>query len=174
MLLRVDVVDQAIQKARCNSNSCNERVILLDAGGEKLTQPKVNTLATAYDHLILICAHYEGIDQRIREFIDEELSIGDYVLTGGELPAMIIVDSVVRLLPGVLGKDDSSVYESFQSKDKQTLGLLEYPQYTKPVEYNGLKVPEILVSGHHKRIAVWREEEGRKRTKKNRPDLLKR
>jgi tRNA (guanine37-N1)-methyltransferase len=174
MLLRVDVVDQAIQKARCTHNSCKERVILLDAGGEKLIQPKVNTLAATYDHLILICAHYEGIDHRIRNFIDEEISIGDYVLTGGELPAMILTDAVIRLLPGVLGKDDSSVYESFQSRDKQTVGLLEYPQYTKPTVYKGLQVPETLLSGHHKHIANWRVEESEKRTKKNRPDLFKR
>lgn len=170
MLLRVDVIDKAIQAARCNSK-CNERVILLDAGGETLTQQKAHTFTT-FDHLILICGHYEGVDARISNFIDEEISIGDYVLTGGELPAMVITDTVARLLPGVLGKHESSYDESFQPDPLDSSLSVEYPQYTKPALYKGVTVPEVLVSGHHKHIAQWREQERKKRTKKNRPDLL--
>jgi tRNA (guanine37-N1)-methyltransferase len=117
--------------------------------------------------LLFLCGSYEGFDERVREqLVDDELSIGDYVLTNGNLPAMVIIDAVARLLPGVLGDDESSQEESFSN------GLLEYPHYTRPAEYRGMKVPEILLSGHHAQIAAWREEQSRRRTQERRPDLL--
>lgn len=120
-----------------------------------------------YDHLIFLCGHYEGVDQRILDtLIDEEISIGDYVLTGGELPAMVVIDAVSRLVDGVLGSNESSSIESFEN------GLLEYPQYTKPREFMGMEVPEILISGNHQKINEWRYQKSLEITKKNRPDLL--
>ncbi|MBU1144809.1 MAG: tRNA (guanosine(37)-N1)-methyltransferase TrmD [Firmicutes bacterium] len=118
------------------------------------------------EHLILICGHYEGFDERIRAFVDEEVSIGDFVLTGGEIAAMTIIDSVVRLLPDVLGSEESFTQDSFYE------GLLEYPQYTRPQEFMGIKVPDVLISGNHQEIEKWRKEESLKRTKERRPDLL--
>lgn len=121
-----------------------------------------------YGHLVLLCGHYEGIDERIiEEIVDDEISIGDYVLTGGELPAMVVIDSVSRLVPGVLSSDEAYMEESHYN------GLLEYPQYTRPYEYNGNKVPDILLSGHHANIQKWRRQQALKRTFKKRPDLLK-
>lgn len=165
MVMRVDVVKKAIDSVA--NHKKGEKVILLDPTGITFTQAKAKDFAK-FSHLILICGHYEGIDDRIKEFVDERLSIGDYVLTGGELPAMVVVDSVVRLLPGVLGKDKSSENESFEKN------LLEYPQYTRPYKFKGKKVPTVLLSGNHKEIDKFRENEAWKRTKKIRPDLLKR
>ncbi|MDD4980335.1 MAG: tRNA (guanosine(37)-N1)-methyltransferase TrmD [Candidatus Omnitrophica bacterium] len=143
------------------------KVILLCPRGEKLNQRVAQKLAKC-KHLILICGHYEGIDERVRlSLVDEEISIGDYVLTGGELPAMVLVDALVRLIPGVLGDKNSLNFESF------TGNLLEYPQYTRPANYQGMKVPAILLSGNHKKIAQWRKKQALKITKKSRPDLLK-
>ena len=143
------------------------KVILLCPQGERLTQ-KVAKRLVKYKHLILLCGHYEGIDERVRAYLaDEELSIGDYVLTGGELPAMVLVDCLVRLLPGVLGDKNSLKFESFKDN------LLEYPQYTRPANFRGMKVPAILLSGDHKKIEIWRKKESIKRTKQRRPDLLK-
>jgi tRNA (guanine37-N1)-methyltransferase len=123
---------------------------------------------SAFSQLVLICGHYEGVDERIRQhLVDGEISVGDYVLTGGEIPAMVIVDAVSRLIPGVLGNNESVEAESF------SMGLLEYPQYTRPGEYNGWVVPDVLLSGHHREIAAWRRRESLKRTWKRRPDLLK-
>lgn len=168
MILRVDVVDRALRHAKTLS-SAKPHIILLDPAGSTFSQRHANSLRR-YDHLIFICGHYEGYDERIRTLVDEELSIGDYVLTGGELPAMIVADAVVRLLPGVIGEKGTSE-ESFTLQD-QSDTLLEYPQYTRPAEYNGMAVPEILVSGDHKKIDEWRRSEARKRTHKRRPDLL--
>lgn len=141
--------------------------IYLSPCGEQLKQKKVKSL-TDFDHLILLCGHYEGVDQRIIDLlIDEEISIGDYVLTGGELPAMVLIDSVSRYIPGVLGNMDSVVSESFSENN------LEYPQYTRPVEFMGLRVPEILISGDHAKVDKWREEQSEILTKKRRPDLKK-
>ena len=143
----------------------NTRVILLCPQGERLSQKVAQRLAK-YKHLILICGHYEGIDERVRQYlVDEEISIGDYVLTGGELPAMVLVDCLVRLIPGVLGDKNSLNFESFAGN------LLEYPQYTRPAHYRRMKVPAILLSGNHKKIAQWRQNQAIKRTKKIRPDL---
>ncbi len=120
------------------------------------------------EHIVLVCGHYEGYDERIREFlVDEEISIGDYVLTGGELGAMVVTDSVVRLLPGVLGNEQSAEHDSFST------GLLEHPHYTRPADFRGMPVPDVLLSGHHERIEEWRRKESLKRTWERRPDLLK-
>ena len=163
MVLRVDVVAPAIQEIR--QQNPEAKVILLTPQGEVYKQ----RMATTFTHesgIILVCGHYEGYDERIREYVDEEISIGDYVLTGGELAAAVIVDSVVRLLPGVLGDDASSVDESHSA------GLLEYPHFTRPPEYDGKKVPEILLGGNHKAIEEWRREQARYKTKLRRPDML--
>lgn len=163
MVLKVDVVVPAIIAIK--KLNPNAPVLLMTPQGEKYEQKKAATLAKE-SGLILICGHYEGYDERIREYTDQEISIGDYVLTGGELASMVIIDSVVRLLPGVLGDDTSSHDES------HTDGLLEYPQYTRPVEYDDKKVPEILMGGNHSEIEKWRKAESITRTKKRRPDLL--
>ena len=143
------------------------RVILMCPQGERFTQKKAEELAEE-EHLVFVCGHYEGYDERIREhLVTEELSIGDFVLTGGEIAAMAIADSVVRLLPNVLGNEDSPVMDSFST------GLLEHPQYTRPANFNGLEVPEVLLSGNHAKIDQWREEQSLIRTYERRKDLLK-
>lgn len=143
------------------------KVIYLSPQGRVLTQEVVKELSKE-KHLVLLCGHYEGIDERIiEEIVDEEVSIGDYVLTGGELPAMVLIDSVSRLIPGVLSNEESYSDESHYN------GLLEYPQYTRPVEFNGRRVPDILLSGHHANITRWRRKESIKRTYLKRPDLFK-
>jgi tRNA (guanine37-N1)-methyltransferase len=139
--------------------------ILLTPQGEALAQPVCKRVAR-FPHIILICGRYEGVDERIREMCDLELSIGDYVLTGGELPAMVLVDCVVRLLPGVLGDKNSLSFESFEGN------LLEYPQYTRPAEFRGKKVPGILLGGDHRKIEEWRRQQALQRTRERRPDLL--
>jgi len=145
------------------------RVILLTPQGRRLDQATVRELS-GRERLILVCGHYEGFDERIRTVADEELSIGDYVLTGGELPALVLIDAMARLLPGVLGADDGARDESFS--EGAMVGGLEYPQYTRPREFRGLPVPEVLLSGHHAEIARWRAEEARERTRTRRPELL--
>lgn len=164
----VDAVkDEAPQSTGEVAEKKPARVILMCPQGETFTQKKAEELAKE-DHLVFICGHYEGYDERIREhLVTDELSIGDYVLTGGELPAMVIIDSVVRLLPGVLGNEMSAVTDSFST------GLLEYPHYTRPAEFRGWKVPDILLSGHHANIEVWRREQALKRTWERRPEMLK-
>lgn len=140
--------------------------ILLTPQGVPYSQKEANELSST-NHLILICGHYEGFDERVRTLVDKEISIGDYVLTGGEIPAMVICDSVIRLLPGALGKEESYQQDSFYE------GLLEYPQYTRPYEFQGMRVPDVLISGNHQEIEKWRKEESLKRTRSRRPDLLK-
>lgn len=173
MVLRVDVVESAINFVRNTKNS-RERIILLDPQGKVMNQKIIKKLVK-YEHLILICAHYEGIDERVRKLVDEEISIGDYILTGGELPAMVLTDTIVRLLPGVLGKDKSSISESFQEiiSNGKKIKVLEYPQYTRPDIYKNMQVPKILLSGDHEKIAKWRDRQSLIKTKKRRPDLLK-
>lgn len=161
MLMTLQPLDDAITKLK----EKNSKVILLSPQGEKFTQKKAIKLAKE-SHLILICGHYEGIDARIENYIDEELSIGDYVLTGGEIPAMIVSDAVIRLVPGVI-HEDSSEEDSLQN------GWLKYPQYTKPNDYKGHLVPDVLLSGNHQEIMKWREEMRLKNTVLKRPDLLK-
>jgi tRNA (guanine37-N1)-methyltransferase len=147
MVMRVDILHKAIMELKKE----NTTVIILDAGGKKFSQEKAVELSHK-DHLILICGHYEGIDHRIHEhYVDEIISIGDYVLSGGEIPSMVLVDSITRLIPGVLGNEQSLLEESHNN------GAVEYPQYTRPEEYNGIKVPEILLSGDHKKIDAWRK-----------------
>ncbi len=142
------------------------RVVLLCPQGERYTQKKAEEFAKE-EHLIFICGHYEGYDERIREHVvTDEISIGDFVLTGGELGAMVIIDSVVRLLPGVLGNVDSPILDSYSS------GLLEHPHYTRPADFRGMKVPDPLISGNHKKIDEWRMKESLRRTWIRRPDLL--
>lgn len=169
MVLRFDVMLRALTDIKTKlqvESSSSSKVILLTPQGQVYKQATALELSKV-DNLILICGHYEGFDERIREYVDLEISIGDYVLTGGEIPAMILVDSVARLLPGVLGDDTSSHDESHSE------GLLEYPQYTRPPEHDGKTVPEILLSGNHPKIDEWRREQAIVRTKERRPDLLK-
>jgi tRNA (guanine37-N1)-methyltransferase len=162
MLLKPEPIFEAVESLARE----NTRVILLSPSGRTFNQAIARDLA-GYEHLLLISGHYEGFDERVREQLaDDELSIGDYVLTNGALPVMVIVDAVTRLLPGVLGDDTSTHEESFNH------GLLEYPQYTRPAEFRGMKVPEVLLSGNHAEIARWRAEQSRLRTQERRPDLL--
>jgi len=162
MLLKPEPIFEAVESLARE----NTRVILLSPAGRKFDQSIARELAQQ-EHLLFVTGHYEGFDERIREALaDDELSIGDYVLTNGALPAMVVIDAVTRLLPGALGDDASSHDESFSH------GLLEYPQYTRPAEFRGMKVPERLVSGNHAEIARWRAEQARLRTKERRPDLM--
>ena len=162
MVIRPDVVYDAYNSIE----NKDAKVIYMSPKGKVLNQEKVKQLSNQ-KHLIIVCGHYEGIDQRVLdEIVDEEISIGDYVLTGGELPAMVLIDSVSRYVKGVLN-DESTSEESFSNN------LLEYPQYTRPEEFRGKKVPEVLISGHHENIKKWREEKSMEITRNNRPDLLK-
>ena len=162
MVMRADVVYDAYKSVRDEKS----KVIFLSPQGKKLNQAKVQELSRE-EHLILLCGHYEGVDQRVLdEIVDEEISIGDYVLTGGELPAMVMVDAISRLVPGVLHNNVSAEFESFQDN------LLEYPQYSRPEEWHGKKVPPVLMSGHHANIEKWRREQSILRTYERRPDLL--
>ncbi|MTD30265.1 tRNA (guanosine(37)-N1)-methyltransferase TrmD [Planomicrobium sp. YIM 101495] len=163
MVLKPEPVFEAVETI---SAGRTPRVILLCPQGERFTQKKAEELSAEED-LIFICGHYEGYDERIREhLVTDELSVGDFVLTGGEMAALPIIDSIVRLLPGVLGNADSPVLDSFST------GLLEHPHYTRPADFRGWKVPDVLTSGNHARVDAWREEQTLKRTLKRRPDLL--
>jgi len=167
MVLRVDVLDRALQAVQA-MDARRGTVIYLSPQGELLTDRLARELAT-HPRLILVCGRYEGVDERFVEHcVDREISIGDYVLTGGELPAMVLIDAVARHVPGVLGDEASAAEDSFAD------GLLEHPQYTRPAEYRGWKVPDVLLSGHHAKIAEWRREQRIERTKKRRPDLYQR
>jgi tRNA (guanine37-N1)-methyltransferase len=144
------------------------RVVLLSAQGQVLTQALAQDLSQDDLQLVLLCGRYEGVDERVSDaLVTDEISIGDYVLSGGEPAAMVLIDAVVRLLPGALGSETSALYESFSE------GLLDYPQYTRPPEFRGLKVPEVLLSGNHAEIARWREQAALEKTRRKRPDLLK-
>lgn len=165
MVLKPEPIFHAVEHIESVTNS-SPRVILLCPQGERYTQKKAEQLARE-EHLLFICGHYEGYDERIREnLVTDEISIGDFVLTGGELAAMVVVDSIVRLLPGVLGNEDSPVLDSFST------GLLEHPHYTRPAEFRGMRVPDVLLSGNHKLIDEWRRKQSLKRTLERRPDLL--
>lgn len=167
MVMKVDVVFNAL-KALKKSKVKNEKlkIILLTPQGKVFNQNQAGRLAK-YDRLILISGRYEGFDERIRRLVDEEISIGDYILTGGELPAMVVIDVVARLVPGVVGKPQSLEEESFSA------GFLEYPQFTRPAEFQGMKVPKMLLSGDHRKIKKWRAAQALRRTKKRRPDLFR-
>lgn len=162
MILRVDVLEKAINKTKDNKKG--EKVILTSPQGNLFNQEKAIELSKL-NHLIIVCGHYEGTDSRLNSFVDEQISVGDFITTGGEIPAMLITDSIVRLVKGVL-KEKAINTESFPD-------LLEYPQYTKPRNFRGLKVPPVLLSGNHKKIKDYKETESIKLTKKLRPDLLK-
>lgn len=163
MILMVEPIYKALRDLK-NKNS---KVILMDPRGRTFNQKIAGNLAKE-KHLIFICGHYEGVDERVKKhLVDEEISIGDYVLTGGELPAMIIIDTLIRQIPGVLIKPEASSKESFSEN------LLEYPQYTRPANFKGWKIPEVLLSGNHRQIAEWRKKKALELTKKRRPDLLK-
>lgn len=161
MLLRAQPIYDTIDKIDAN----NPRVILLDPAGKTFNQSYAEELAQE-DELIFICGHYEGYDERIKQLVTDEISLGDFVLTGGELAAMIMVDATVRLIPNVIGKEASHQDDSFSS------GLLEYPQYTRPYDFRGMTVPDVLMSGHHENIRRWRLEESLRKTYLRRPDLL--
>ncbi|MHC0037188.1 tRNA (guanosine(37)-N1)-methyltransferase TrmD [Pseudoneobacillus sp. C159] len=164
MVLKPQPIFDAVEAL--NAPNAKARIILLCPQGERFNQKKAEELAKE-EHLIFICGHYEGYDERIREYlITDEISIGDYVLTGGELGAMVVIDSVVRLLPEVLGNEESHQKDSFST------GLLEHPHYTRPADFRGMKVPDILLSGNHKNIEEWRVRESLRRTFTRRPDLL--
>ncbi len=164
MILRADVLLKAVQSAKIRDTKTKQKVVLLSPHGKSFKQ-KIAKRFSKLDNLILICGHYEGFDERIKNYIDEEISVGDFILTGGELPAMLVTDSVVRLIKGAIAKG-SPEEESFSP-------LLEYPQYTKPAVFKGLHVPDILLSGNHKEIAKWRMEKSLQITRKLRPDLIK-
>lgn len=155
MLLKPEPLVAAIEEAKKRVSNPDSRVavILPTPRGKTYKQSSAKRFAAEYDDLIIVCPRYEGYDERVTEWVDEQFCIGNYVLTGGELPAMIIIDSVVRLLPGVLGGEMSAEVESFQDDDES----IEYPQYTRPEEFRGLKVPDVLLSGHHAAIATWRK-----------------
>jgi tRNA (guanine37-N1)-methyltransferase len=168
MVLKPEPAFAAVEAMRCDpAAGCKERIVLLTPQGRPFSQKIAAELARE-DHLILLCGHYEGVDERVREhLVDDEISIGDYVLTGGEVPAMVVVDAVGRLVPGVLGNEESPGSDSFSS------GLLEHPQYTRPAEFRSWRVPEVLISGDHEKVRRWRREQSLKRTLLRRPDLLK-
>ena len=167
MVLKPEPMYKAVRDvlARTEEYAANRRVLIMDPSGPTFNQAKAKELA-GYDQLIFICGHYEGFDARIYKLADEAISIGDFVLTGGELPAMVITDAVSRMLPGVLGHEDSAPTDSFYE------GLLEFPQYTRPREFEGMEVPEVLLNGDHAKIRQWRREQSLLVTKKYRPDLL--
>ncbi len=164
MVMKIEPVHRALQSAGLDAG-VKTRKVLLSASGRKLTQEKLKEYSRL-DSLILVCGRYEGFDERVLEYVDEEISIGDYVLSGGEIPALAVIEGTVRLLPGVLGNELSALNESFST------GILDFPQYTKPREYEGKNVPEELLSGNHKLIRRYRRKEALKKTLKNRPELL--
>jgi tRNA (guanine37-N1)-methyltransferase len=164
MIMNVEPIVRAIEEVKKDRPKAH--TILLSPGGSKFDQAKAQTLSEL-EEIILVCGRYEGVDERVHQnYVDEELSIGDYVLSGGEVPAMVIIEAVSRLLPGVLGHEEALTEESFNSP------MLEYPQYTRPREFRGISVPEILLSGHHENIRAWQREEALKKTARQRPDLL--
>jgi len=165
MLLKVQPVYDNIKAIEAEAPETKKRVILLDPAGKPFDQKMAEEFSTE-EHLVFICGHYEGYDERIRSLVTDEVSLGDYVLTGGELGAMVMIDATVRLLPEVLGNQTSA------QTDSHSTGLLEHPQYTRPAEFNGMKVPEVLMNGNHKLIEQWQLKESLRRTFQRRPDML--
>ncbi len=162
MVMKPEPLFEAVESVR--TEGC--RVVLMTPQGRPFRQAMAEELATV-EHVVFVCGHYEGVDERVRQaLVTDEISIGDYVLTNGALPSAVVVDAVVRLVPGVLGGEGATEDESFSQ------GLLEYPQYTRPPEYRGMKVPEMLLSGNHQAIADWRRQQAEERTRERRPDLL--
>ena len=168
MVLMPQPIFEAVEAIQSRHPSSRSRTLLMSPQGTPFTQQRARTMASELDRLILVCGRYEGVDERVREFlVDEEISIGDYVLTGGELPAMVILDAVSRLVPGVLGSSVSALEDSFSA------GALEHPQYTKPPVFRGHAVPEVLLSGNHAEIARWRQRKALEATEQKRPDLIR-
>ncbi len=168
MILMPGPIHEGVEAILAKRPGSKSRVILLSPQGSPFNQGEARRLARDYQQLVLVCGRYEGIDERVREFlVDEEISIGDYVLTGGELAAMVIIDAVSRLIPGVLGSERSAREDSFSD------GILEYPQYTRPAIYRGHAIPEVLLSGNHADIERWRREKALEATEKKRPDLVR-
>jgi tRNA (guanine37-N1)-methyltransferase len=166
MVMKPEPIFKAVEELKSKIEDRESKIILMSPAGRKFDQGMAAQFSKE-QHLIIICGHYEGVDHRVIEhLVDEEISIGDYVLTNGAIAAVVFVDAMVRLLPGVLGDEQSAADDSFSG------GLLEGPQYTRPSEFRGWKVPDVLLSGNHGEIAKWRKEQARERTKKNRPDLL--
>lgn len=165
MLLKVQPIYDNLQAIEEKNPETKKRVILLDPAGKQFDQKMAEEFSQE-EHLVFICGHYEGYDERIRSLVTDEVSLGDYVLTGGELGAMVMIDATVRLLPEVLGNQLSA------QTDSHSTGLLEHPQYTRPAEFNGMKVPEVLMNGNHKLIAEWQLKESLRRTYERRPDML--
>lgn len=166
MVLRVDIIAKALKSLKIKKGKKGQAVILMTPQGKVFNQGLAKKLLK-YKTIVLICGRYEGFDERVRSLVDMEISFGDFVLTGGEIPALAILDTVARLVPGVVGKEESLVQESFSES------MLEYPQYTRPEVFGRNKVPKILLSGNHAKIAQWRQAEALRKTKKQRPDLLK-
>lgn len=165
MLLKPEPIFKAIEKITEKHPDTNKRVILMDPAGKPFDQEMAEEFSKE-EHLVFICGHYEGYDERIRSLVTDEVSLGDYVLTGGELAAMVMVDATVRLLPGVVGNKDSIL------EDSHSTGLLEHPHYTRPASYKGMDVPEVLMNGNHAKIDEWRQKESLRRTFERRPDLI--
>ncbi|MBE9210442.1 tRNA (guanosine(37)-N1)-methyltransferase TrmD [Nostoc sp. LEGE 06077] len=163
MLMKPEPIFGAVESLPCLPR---REIILMSPQGQTINQPLLRELATNYDQLVVICGHYEGVDERVQHLVTREVSLGDFILTGGEIPAMALINGVVRLLPGTVGKVESLKSESFEE------GLLDYPQYTRPANFRGWKVPDVLLSGNHAAIARWRYEQQIKRTGNRRPDLL--
>lgn len=165
MLLTAQPIFSGLDAIETENPDTKKRVILLDPAGVPFTQSLAEELSEE-KHLVFICGHYEGYDERIRKLVTDEISLGDFVLTGGELGAMVVIDAAVRLLPEALGNDESA------KTDSHSTGFLEHPQYTRPAEFRGMKVPDVLISGNHKKIAEWQEKESLRRTYLRRPDML--
>lgn len=172
MVIKVDVVVNAINQLKTKNSELKTRILLMTPQGQKFTQEKAKELAKL-DEVIIIAGRFEGYDERIRDYVDEEISIGDYILTSGDLPAQIIIESASRMIPGFIERAESTAEESFSiTSTPSPKPLLEYPQYTRPEVFEGKKIPEILTSGNHPAVIKWRKEQSEKRTKERRPDLL--
>ncbi|MGE5298250.1 MAG: tRNA (guanosine(37)-N1)-methyltransferase TrmD [Acidobacteriaceae bacterium] len=165
MVLRVDIIARALKKLKFTKGKKDSWIILMTPQGKRFDQGLAKSLRK-FKRLALVCGRYEGFDERVRKIADMEISLGDFVLTGGEIPALAVLDTVARLVPGVVGKSESLVEESFSN------GLLEYPQYTRPEKFERMSVPKVLLTGNHAKISQWRTEQSQKRTAKKRPDLL--
>jgi tRNA (guanine37-N1)-methyltransferase len=173
MVLRVDIMSKALKSLKVKKGKRGQAIILLTPQGKTFNQ-KIARDLSKLKTVVLICGRYEGFDERIRSLVDMEISLGDFVLTGGEVPTMAVLDAVARLVPGVVGKSESLVQESFsENLPAGQAGMLEYPQYTRPEVFGKMRVPKVLLTGNHGKIAEWRASEALKRTKKRRPDLLK-